>query len=365
MRSKFLPGMWLWLKFGNESRSLTAGSLSLILIFIFVLFSALGLGLVVISDIHTKFSRYRRDTTLMAIAAENGIKNGYDVFARALLQSDGPKTISSMRYEALRSDCQSGGTDMLAEAMGVDFPLGVSGVEGALSWAASVDVTSVAPVMQDSFVVAEFHGVVRSEGRLAGLSPSKATSLDAAATAMAGYLPLSRFPFLVAADLAAEEKRTIQDNREMVVLPSRWTYAYPRKNFSSETTIPRDAGPLLKKALNIKIFSPEKLTRAEIRSALGLEMVNEPVPEGVYLIENDTGLGGLFLQGDVDEIILATEAGFQVVSIRRGNDRWLLKYCPAQSSTTFTTPTETRTYDRIPLGMILVNGRVGALGGGL
>jgi len=112
-------------------------------------------------------------------------------------------------------------------------------------------------------------------------------------------------------------------------------------------------------------MSPAKLTRAELRSALGLEMVNEPVPEGIYLISGDMGLGGIYVQGDVDELILAVDGGFQVISFRRGEEAWILKFNPSQGKTFFITPTETREFDRVPLGIVMVNGCIRSLGGGI
>ena len=136
-------------------------------------------------------------------------------------------------------------------------------------------------------------------------------------------------------------------------------------NFAEESAIPGAADPLLKKALNIGLFTPGKPTRAELRAALGLEMVDEPVPEGVYLVHSEAALGGIYVQGDMDEIILAIEAGFQVISFRRGIDTWLLKFSPAQSQTFFVSPLESLTFNRVPLGIIMVNGRIHSLGGGI
>jgi hypothetical protein len=338
--------------------------MTLLVVFIFFLFSALGIGLICISEIHMKFSRHRRDIVLLSFAAENGVKLGYDVLAAAIASGSGPKTCSEALYNDLRLDGQNSGIRALEQVLEKSFPLDLQGDDSGMTWTANIAFDASAPLLKENYFVAECSGHVRSNGRLVGKTPAKRATLDVSATVVAGYVPLAGFPLLVAADLTPEEKRQVAENRDIVILPSRRFVTFPRTGFAPEPAIPRDAGPLLKKALKIKIFSPEKLTRAEIRSALGLEMINEPVPNGVYLIENDTGLGGLFIQGDVDEMILAIEAGFQVISVRRGTETWVLKFSPSRGETSFSTPAGTRVFDRTPLGMVLVNGRIGSLGGG-
>ncbi len=350
---------------GRDLLTGETGSMTLLVVFIFFLFSALGIGLICLSDVHMKFSRHRRDVVLLSYAAENGVKRGYDVLAAAVALGSGPKTCSEALYHELRLDGQNGGIRALEQVLEKSFPLDLQGDDGGMSWTADVAFDTGAPILKDNFFAADCFGHIRSNGRLTGKIPAKRATLDVGATIVAGYVPLAGFPLLIAADLSSEEKRRVAENRDIMILPSRRAVTFPRTGFAPEPAIPRDAGPLLKKALKIKIFSPEKLTRAEIRSALGLDMVNEPVPDGVYLIENDTGLGGLFIQGDVDEMILAIEADSQVISIRRGNEAWLLKFSPSRCETSFSTPAGTRVFDRTPLGMVLVNGRIGSLGGGI
>jgi hypothetical protein len=350
---------------GCDPRVAEPGSMTLLLVFVFFLISALGIGVIYLSDVHLKFSRHRRDATLLSIAAENGIKRAYGALAESVALGLGPRTCSEARYNELRLDSRNGGTRALAIALEKSFPLESRGDEGSMTWAAEVAFDAGAPQPGDGYFTAECLGHVRSEGRLAGKIPAKRSSLDISAWVMAGSIPLAAFTRLVAADLSPEDMRRIAEDPDITIVPSRKAVAFPKTGFAPEAAIPKDANPFLKKAFRIKIFSPEKLTRAEIRSALGLEMVNEPVPDGVYLIENDTGLGGLFIQGDVDEMVLAVEGDAQVISLRRGEETWALRFSPARGVTSFATPSGTRVIDRTPLGMILVNGRINSLGGGV
>jgi hypothetical protein len=134
--------------------------------------------------------------------------------------------------------------------------------------------------------------------------------------------------------------------------------------FAAAAVLPSDPEPLLKKALQVKLFSPDRLTRAEVRSALGLEMVDEPVPEGVYLVRNSNGLGGVYVQGDLERIILAIEDGWQDVFFTQAGATWCLKFKPMPARTVFRSPAGSEEFDGAPLGIIMVAGRVGSLGGG-
>ena len=217
--------------------------------------------------------------------------------------------------------------------------------------------------LRELFFLAEFKGVVTSEGKLSGFGPKKTSSLDISLKTLAGHIPLAFFPFLISGNLSPEEQRGYRQNPSIVLVPPGEGRVYPQMSFMNDPVFPSDIEPALKKAL--KIFSPDKLTLGQLRAALGLDMIDEPVPEAVYLIHNDSGLGGIFAQGDLDEMILAVDAGFQVISFRRGQSRWVLRFSPSQFKTTFTTPDATLTFDRIPLGIVMINGRILSLGGGI
>jgi hypothetical protein len=97
---------------------------------------------------------------------------------------------------------------------------------------------------------------------------------------------------------------------------------------------------------------------------VGLEPSNDPVPDGVYLIQDDLGLGGVFVQGDVEELVTAIDGPFQVISFRAEAGEWVLRFSPALGQTFFAAPDTSRFYDLVPAGIIAVNGKIGSLGGG-
>jgi hypothetical protein len=339
--------------------------MTLITVFVYFLFTALGLGLIHISQIYLKLSAHKKNMAVLAVSAENGIKQGFGYLAELVSEKAQPVVCAEEYYFWLREDTQAGNRRIAEEALGINLPLVVEGAAGDQIWRSSSDFSLNALSANENYFLADLKGTIASEGLLQNFRPKKKSSLDVSLKILAGHIPLAYFPFLIARDLDPDERQNFKENRNILFVPSNKGLIFPAMNFSDDSVIPDDVDPLLKKALNIKIFSPEKLSRSELRAALGLEMVNEPVPEGVYLINNDTGLGGIYVQGDLDEMILAIASGFQVISFRRGTDTWLLKFDPTQFKTSFSTPSETRLFDRVPLGIIMVNGCIRSLGGGI
>jgi len=339
--------------------------MALIVVFIYFLFSALGLGLIYISQIYLKLGALKKNMTLLSYSAENGIKQGFGFLAELIANEGTPAVCTEEHYAALQKEACSGNSRLVGEALHQNFPLRIEDSAGSQVWQSTSDFLLTALVPNEDFFLADFTGTIASQGELRDFAPKKKSSLDASLKILAGHIPLAYFPFLIARNLPSEERQNFRANRNIVLVPPKMSGAFPGMNFADESIMPTDVQPLLKKALKIKIFSPEKLSRAELRTALGLEMVNEPVPEGVYLISNDTGLGGIYVQGNLDEMILAVDSGYQIVSFKRGEDRWSLRFSPAQGKTYFSTPAGQRSFDRVPLGLIMVNGCVQSLGGGI
>jgi hypothetical protein len=107
------------------------------------------------------------------------------------------------------------------------------------------------------------------------------------------------------------------------------------------------------------------MTAPRLRSVLGLPESEEPVPDGVYLIRNDLGLAGVYVQGDIQEMVTAVEGSHQVISFRLEEGLWVLKYSPAECRTSFTSLQGEETFSLVPLGMIIISGEVLSLGGGV
>jgi hypothetical protein len=346
-------------------RNHESGSLTLLAIFIYFLFSALGLGLICLAQLHLKISAYRKSSTLLAYAAENGIKQEFAFLAAKVAAAGGPAVCAEARYAGLQAEFEAGEMGIIAEVLGAAPPFAIEGGASGQTWTAGTEFALEKITAVDRFFIADFRGTSQSTGRLAGFVPEKKASLDVALRILAGHIPLAYFPVLIAGNTPPEERQRLLRDESIVPIPQPGTAAPPPVSFAEDEVAPAEADLLLKKAARVKFLTPGKLTRGELRTALGLEMVDEPVPEGVYLMESDAGLGGIFVQGDLDEMVLAIDGDFQAMAFARGDRSWLLKFSLAQGRTIFASAEGLREFDRIPLGIVLVNGAIGALGGGL
>jgi len=92
----------------------------------------------------------------------------------------------------------------------------------------------------------------------------------------------------------------------------------------SKGTIPDDALPLISRGL--RLLKPDGLPNWLLRQALDLPPGHEPVPDGVYLIRNDPWVRAeLFVQGDLDELLLGIQAEWQIVQFQQEEKTWQVK----------------------------------------
>jgi len=117
--------------------------------------------------------------------------------------------------------------------------------------------------------------------------------------------------------------------------------------------------------LKLELTKPEDLGNRILRLALGLAVSDEPVPEGVYLVNDSSGLGGIFVQGGADQMIAAIDGDSQILRFCTDAGEWTLRFNPARGTTDFETPDGVSSYKEVPEGIVLVNGAIGSLGGGI
>lgn len=365
MRQPFMPGTRLWPAAADRGEPRRErGSISVLAVFLYLLFSIIGLGLIAVSQIYTKFSGLKKDLVLLGFAAESGIKQGYDALAARLSAAAGPAVLTDEEYLALEAAYAAGGGAILERLIGPASSLSGSGADGSQAWKSGATFLGGRSTALDGFFVSDDRGSVDSTGTLAHRLPRKKASLEFSLRAAAGRVPLSLFPFLIASDSGPEAEAIIRNNPDISIAGAAKNDIRLRPAFAGSSVLPTDFEPLLKKALQVKLFSTDTLTRAEVRAALGLEMVDEPVPEGVYLVRNTNGLGGIYVQGDLQEMILAIENGWQDIFFTQGEKAWCLKFKPAIGRTTFVSPAATEEFDHTPLGIVMVAGKVESLGGG-
>ena len=341
------------------------GTVLIVTIFLFLAFGTLALGLIFISQVYLQVGGYKKNSSRLDYCSENGIKEAFHHLAAAIGSAPSPAVITEERYIELREDARSLGSRLLVEVAGLSFPIQIQSQEEGMIWQSRTGCSLARIVEKGDYLLAEYDLPVQAEGRLRGLAFRRPTSLEARAEILAGRVPLSAVPFLLNQKLSPEERRDFLEQNDITLLPSSREILPPQVSFADAPLIPASAVPLIEKALDIEIFRPQDMTAAKLRSVLGLEESQEPVPEGVYLIRNDLGLAGVYVQGDVQEMIAAVEGSFQVVSFRQGESDWVLRYSPSESKTSFLSPQGEETFDLVPLGLIIISGKVLSLGGGV
>lgn len=341
------------------------GAMSLISSFILFILSVFGLSLLYLSQIHLRMSAYKKNSTIFEYAAENGIKRGFNNLLELLSQASTPSILSSEHLDQLRENAWSNCPGIIEEILGVKLPLATSETWERQIWKSTTHFFLERIIEQENYFLALYRVSINSEGKIENFKQKRKSVLIASLGVFAGNLPLSFFPLLIDKQKSAEEKENFLEKNNISLFQSKKNHLQPKITFSEKELIPEEAIPELSKALKVNFFYPQNLSRAKLRAVLGLDESDEPVPDGVYLIKDDMGLGGVYAQGDVEEMVVAVENEFQVLFFRTKDGTWILKYSPSKSKTFFTTPEKTSHYDLIPLGIIIINGKVNSLGGGI
>jgi len=360
MKFSFFPKTWL-LQITNRKK----GVISPIAIFTFLVFSILGLGMLYLSQLHLKFSAYRKNSILLDYASENGIKQGFNHLIGLLSEIKFPIVLSFDEMDKLREDAFQEGKMLIEKLEGLQAPIKNSGSWLSLIWQSRSEFFLEKIEDKGDYFKIFFKTKIQAEGRIKYFYPKRESMLENEMQLLLGTLPLPKIPFLLEKKLDSEQQKSFSKDNNIEFTPRRNNAISPQVAFSEEKLLPQEANAQLLKALKIKIFHPQNLSHHRLRLALGLEESDDPLPEGVYLIKDDLGLGGLFIQGDVEEMILAIEENFQVISFLTEKGQWILKFSPAKGKTLFLTPTESHSYNLIPLGIIIINGTIHSLGGGI
>lgn len=337
------------------------GSATLLCVFIVFLFTIFSLGALINTEIFLQADYHRRGKWLLQLASENGVKWGLSSLRRyfeekppfVFLEED---MVSYASLAPIKLPPEN-----LEEIIGtIPIPPDPRS-EYLYSW-----TTSLTPSHLDSFTSNGTYWLADYQLKIRGLGKSSVTygltfsELTLRLKVGAGHLPLAWFPFLLEGIPTPEEKQSI--DLRIKTKSGEANILSPRKVIlESSTIISSEPLSWLKKNLKIGTLEAGDLTHRRFREILGLNPSDEPIPEGVYLLRDDLGLGGLFIQGDVDEILLGIEESFQIILVRRNEKKWLLRFSPIEQKTEFQTPLKTEKFNLIPRGMIIINGGVKSL----
>jgi hypothetical protein len=349
----------------DQKRKMTKGAMTIVSVFLFFIFSTLGLSMLYFSQIYLKLSAYKKNSTILDYSSENGIKLAFDHLLNLLSQTMTPLLLSPHEAEELRKDAINKDSDIVEKLLGSRLPLQNSQAWENLGWENITNFYFEGIEEKEDYFHALYKAEISSKGKIKNFKEARESSLEAYLGIFAGNLPLPYIPLLIDKKLNPGQKKDFTEKNNIDFLPPEKNFIPPQISFAEGDLIPKDANSQVQKALKIKFFYPQNLSNRRLRAILGLEETNGPIPEGVFLIKDDMGLGGIYVEGDLEEMVTAIEENFQVISFLKEQGCWILKYSPQKSKTIFSTPEEVLYYDLIPLGIIIVNGKINSLGGGV
>jgi hypothetical protein len=349
----------------RSSNAKPRGAVLMVTVFMFLAFTILALSMIFLSQVYLRLGGFRKNSVLLDYSAENGIKGGFRHLIENMTAAPVPIVITEEEFGRLRTSAQLSQPDIIEAALGIQLPVEVQEENGLMAWQSQTGCELERLIETEDYCLAGFRISIDSEGRLKNFRPLRTASLEIRADVLAGHVPLPFISFLIDKKLDSGEKASFTADNNITLLQPPGLLPPTRVDFSEGNLIPQDAAPLLEKALQTKIFYPQDLSPAKLRPVLGLEASTDPVPPGVYLIRNDLGLGGLYVEGDVLEMVTAVEDDFQVITFRLEAGTWTIRYSPAKSRTQFSGPQDVESFDLVPIGIIMVSGKIASLGGGI
>lgn len=340
------------------------GSASVTVILLMVIFTGLGLAMLHASGVHMKINAFRKFSALLDCASENGLKRGLRDLT-AWIEAEGLlAALPAGRVEGMREDPGAEFPRLLEDALGSAFPRVLEESFDGMTWESRADCAFGGLVDMGGYLRITAALKIEASGGLLQVRPRRVSVLEGSLGLLAGRLPLPALPLYIRRDMTDGEKAAFPGENGISLPAKPGQLVGAGLTAAASGVLPEDAREIAAKAMNIGIFRPGDLSPARLREALGLEASPDPVPDGVYLIQNDLGLGGVFVEGDLDEMILAIRDDAQIVVFRAGDEEWLLEWSPARGRTEFRAPEGTAAYDFVPLPIVIVNGAIAALGGG-
>lgn len=340
------------------------GSVTVAVLLLMVVFTGLGLAMLHASGIHVKINGFRRFSALLDCASEDGLKRGLHDLA-AWIETEGLlAAVPAERVEAMRGDGPTAFPLLIEDALGAAFPRTLEESFDGMSWESRVECAFGGLRDMGGYLRISAGLRIEASGGLDRIRAKRLSVLEGSLGLLAGRLPLPAIPLYIEGEMTGGEKSAFLEDNGIDLPRKPGQLVGPALAASEGGVLPGDPGELAARAMRIGVFRPGDLSAAQLREALGLEASTDAVPDGVYLIHNDLGLGGVFVQGDLEEMILAIRGDAQIVVFRGGGAEWRLEWSPARSRTEFASPEGSFVFDLVPLPIIFVNGAIAALGGG-
>lgn len=319
--------------------------------FLFFLFSALGLSLLYATHLYKQTCGYRQNLYLLEKAAENGAKKAFHSFTECRPENPRLYEMTAGEAEVLFSEMCEGSLSWLNNRYGMNASAVETGGYDRMVWESRIEGRTEEIASDESCSAIKTLLNFSGKGKIHFFPTFKTASLETSLQSLLGFIPLAAIPALL-------EHIHKEDQTQIRIAPGKnslFPFPLPERK---KGLLPQSACPMIGRALKIRLFNPGDLTNATLRAALGLEVSDDPVPEAVYLIKDDLGLGGIFVQGDLDRLSLGLEGPSQIMSFTQGERDWNLSITPEELKTVFQTPEGDFTFSGIPRGIVFVEGNI-------
>ncbi|MBD3412919.1 MAG: hypothetical protein GF421_00610 [Candidatus Aminicenantes bacterium] len=353
----------LWLAAFPLKSRYQKGSVTLITAFMVFLFTTLGLTTLFLTQVNLKLNQHRKNAVLLDYASENGIKQGFIQLSEQIAGIQSPVTLSQQKFTDLSKDALLSGEDIIAFLLSTQIPIETKGQWAPMKWTCQTSFTTILYQEFAGYFITEHEVQLKSLGTVYQYHPVKTQLLSCTMTIFTGHIPLSALTLIKDRDSGLTSPKDFLEQNSISVHSAQENRLSPQIYVTEKELIPDQASQQIQEALNIKTFKPQDLSDQRLRQVLGLEIKDEPVPEGVYLIRDDLGLGGIYIQGDVEEMVLSVEHDFQVIHIVLETGVWEVRFNPEIHQTLFLTPYGEEIFDLTPKGIVIVSGQIKCLRG--
>ncbi len=355
---------WL-LHISNKFECSSRGIITLLAVFLGIIFTVIGLSILRISQIHMQLAANKKNSELLDHAAENGLKSGFIKLLELIEAVPAPITLTDQNYALLVSDLQNQGIEAVNTLFAQNTPHLLKGSTPKQSWQSNIRISPFAWASFEQYFTAKYQMEIQTTAGIQISNTQRNAALVATLDLRIGRLPLPLFPILVGQNMNTSDAQKFLATNQISFANAEQNSLVPTQVLTGDKLLADDAIELFEKALRIDIFRPQDLAPDRLRQAIGLEPSPDSIPDGVYLIQDNLGLGGVYVQGGLTQLVLAIEADYQVVAFWQREKRWILKYDPIASFTRFVTPTEDQFFDLIPRGIIIIDGEVESLSAGI
>jgi len=335
------------------------GSVLIICCLLMAMFVTLGLGLLLNAQMFFEVQASRKMNRLNSYACENGAKEVIGEVVNWADEFPGGEVEEKM-FQDLKTVLTSGNEKQLRLLDPVLNSAAVSQKDdfSRFVWETSPSASLTRLEDHGPYLKTTFELTIKATGQVEGFRWKKAEQVGLEITFFLGRLPLDRLPLSVVRDgVKKEDEQNIRITR---LGPNNLKQEKIIR--TEKDIIPDDALPLM--ARGLKLFRPDGLPNWLLRQALGLAPGEEKVPDGVYLVKDDLGPGGLYVQGNLDELLLGLDGDSQLAQFRQENRRWLLRFSPQKNGLEFFTPEGKEEFEQSLIPIIMVNGRIDSLAAG-